>query len=414
VKVLKSGLIFILIAVSAVLLPGCALITGEEPDEHEDGQIPVDTEFGRMLGYIPFSFLEEDDVWFINFGKAKQIYGGEDVNTIEEYKDLPDERRKALSNAMMETGGLFPNWRSQEELSSVVGFDGLTPDRIINIGVVPPRNFSILEGNFDEELITGKLTEQGYSKTNYGSYPYYVIGEDFNISLSSPLGRLVMASMNRLAVLNDTIVASPATEYVTGIFDAMAGDTPSVIDNPACRALADSLGDVLTAVVTIPARIVQIIPPENIVGDVSFDFDIPDDWGTLHEYDMAALGYRAEGEKRFLVIALYYNDAGSAEADGAEIVKRMETYTLGTWLTNMDNMPFTEKYIPGEPVIKRYPGGVVLTIACQLIPEERLGASFHMGGIGGGIRDMLFLAPDPTTYIGKNEDSIIIHRENPR
>jgi hypothetical protein len=396
---LKSGLIFILIVLVSVLMPGCALITGEEECAHEDEKIPVNTEFGRMLGYVPYAFLEEDDVWFINFGKAKQIYGVEDVNTIEEFKDLPDELRKALSAAMTETGGLLPTWRSQEELSSLVGFDGLTPDRIINIGVVPPRNFSILEGDFDEELITGKLTELGYSKTNYGSYAYYGIREDFDISMTSPLSRLVMASMNRMAVLDDTIIVSPATEYVTGIFDAMAGDMPSVIDNPACRALADSLGDVLTAVVTIPARIVQIVPPENIVGDVRFDFDIPDDWGTLHEYDMAALDYRAEGEKRFLEIALYYDDAGSAEADGAEIVKRMKGYVLNTFMGNMENIPFTERYLPGEPEVRKYADGAVLTVACELITEGQLGASFHMGGSGGGIRDMLFLAPYPSIYV---------------
>jgi hypothetical protein len=375
------------------------LITGEETGEHKVDRIPVTTEFGRMLGYVPYSVLEGDDIWFINLGKAKQIYGVEDVTSIKDAKALPDERRKALSDAMTETGGLFPAWRSQEELLTVIGFDGLSPDRIINIGVIPPRNFSILEGNFNEELIAGKLIEQGYSKTDYGSYAYYGIREDFAISMTSPLSRLVMASMNQLAVFDDTIIASPATGYVTGIFDAMAGDTPSVIDNAACRALADSLGDVITAVVTIPARIVQIIPPENIIGDVRFDFGIPDDWGELHEYEMAALGYRAEGGKRFLEIALYYDNAGSAEADGAEIVKRMEGYILNTFIDNMENIPFTERYLPGEPEVRKYADGAVLTIACQLISEGRLGASFHMGGIGGGIRDMLFLASDPSVYV---------------
>jgi hypothetical protein len=399
-EMLKLKLICAIIAIAMVLLPGCTSPEGKDTQEPATGDIPVETEFGRMLGFVPCSILEEDDVWFINFGKAKQIYGVEDVKTIEEFKDLPDERRKALSDAMTETGGLFPpTWRNQEELSSIIGFDGLTPDRIISIGVVPPRNFSILEGDFDEELIAGKLTGLGYSRTDYGAYSYYGIREDFKIDLTKPLGQIVMASMNRLAVFDDTIIASPATGYVTGIFDAMAGDTPSVIDNTAGRALADSLGDVLTAVVTIPARIVQIIPPEHIVGDVRFDFDIPGDWGTLHEYDMAALGYRAEGGKRFLEIALYYDDAGSAEADGTEIVKRMEGYILGTFLENMENIPFTEKYLPGEPEVHKYADGAVLTVACELIPEDRLGTSFHMGGAGGGIRDMLFLAPDPSVYV---------------
>ena len=390
---MRTALLSLLIALVVLAIPGCS------SDTTGNSEIPVTKDFGRMLGLVPYSVLKEDDVWFINFGLAKEIHGVEDVTSIQDARDLPDERRKALSDAIEETGGLFPAWKSQEELLSLIGFDGLTYERIINIGIIPPRNYSILEGNFDEELITSKLTEQGYSRTEYGSYSYYGTGDDYKINLQSPLGRLVMGSMNQMAVFDDTIIISPATVYVTGILDAMAGDTPSVIDNTACRALADSLGDVITAVVTIPSRIVQIVPPENITGDVGFDFAIPDDWGTLHKYDMAALGYRAEGDKRFLEIALYYDDTGSAEADGAEIVKRMEGYILGTFLENMENIPFTEMYLPGEPEVNEYADGAVLIVACQVISEGRFGTSFHMGGVGGGIRDMLILASDPSVYV---------------
>lgn len=41
-------------------------------------QIPVNTELGQMLGFVPYSFLKERDFWFINFGKAV-----EDVTSIE-------------------------------------------------------------------------------------------------------------------------------------------------------------------------------------------------------------------------------------------------------------------------------------------------------------------------------------------
>jgi len=364
--------------------------------EYATDKIPVETEFGRTLGFVPYSFLEERDIWFINFGKAKEMYGVEDITSIEDTMDLPDDRRGAISQALTETGGTVPNWRSKQ-LSSLIGFDGMMTDRIINIGVVPPKTFSISEGNFDEELITGKLTEQGYSNTDYGSYSYYGIREDLNTDIRNPLGRLVMASMNRLAVFDDTIIASPVTEYVTSIFDAMAGDTPSVIDNAACRALADSLGDVLTAVMTTPERIITVAPEmEEAAG---FDFAIPDDWGLLHGYDMAALGYKAEGEKRFLVIALYYVDEETATADGKEIANRMKNYNLGTMFPNLDDMPFTELYRADEPVVRQYADGAVVTIDCQLIPEGRRNPFGLMGGAAYGPRDLLFLTPDPSVYV---------------
>jgi hypothetical protein len=231
------------------------------------------------------------------------------------------------------------------------------------------------------------------------------------MDMENELGRMVLNSMNCLAVSDNTIMAAPAIKYVTGMFDARDGNVPSIVDNAACRALADSLGDVLTAVMTIPERI--LITDLRMGGIPKFDFYVPEAWGLLHQFEMAALGYRQDGEKGFLVIALYYQDEAAAEEDGALIIKRMETYTLGNWLPRMEKRPFSEKYIPGEPVIKRYPGGVVLTIACQLITEEHQYVSMDMGAAGMGLRDLLFLAPDPSQYVGKNEDSIIIHRENP-
>jgi len=150
----------------------------------------------------------------------------------------------------------------------------------------------------------------------------------------------------------------------------------------------------------IPERI--LITDLRARGIPKFDFDVPDDWGLLHQFDMAALGYRQDGEKGFMVIALYYQDESAAKADGALIIKRMETYTLGgIWSTQTEKRPFTDKYIPGEPVIKHYPGGVVLTIACQLIPEEHQYVSMDMGAAGMGLRDLLFLAPDPSLYVAE-------------
>jgi hypothetical protein len=397
-NMLKLTLTCLLIALVIVPFSGCV------PHEGEKAEGEPTTEFGRMLGYVPYSFLEEYDIWFINFGKAKEMHGIKDTRSAEEAIALSDDRREALVKALTDIGGIIvPSWRL-EQLSPLIGFDGISADRIINIDASPPLTFSISEGNFDEGLIAGKLTELGYSKTEYSSYSYYGIREDFDMDPTNPLSALVLASMNRLAVFKDTVIASPATEYVTGIFDAMAGDAPSVMDNAACRALADSLGDVLTAVMTTPERIVITSP--QVGGMPKFEFSIPDDWGLLHQYDMAALGYKAEGEQRFLVISLYYKDEETAAADGAEILKRMAGYTFGTWtpgysLGTMPDILFTDRYKVGEPVVRQYPDGVVLTIACQAITEGALGLPFHTG-MGFYLRDLLFLAPDPSIYIGRN------------
>lgn len=240
----------ILVILIVLTLPGC-----DSTDEPR-----IDTDLERMLGYVPYSFLEEYDIWFINFGKAKEMHGIEDVNSAEEVMALSDDRRETLVKALKDIGGMrIPTWRF-EQLSPLIGFDGISADRIIYVDASPPLTFSISEGDFDEDLIAGKLTELGYSKTEYGSYSYYGIREGVDLDFKNQLGEQVLDGMKRLAAFNDTVIASPATEYVTGIFDAMAGDVPSVMDNAACRALADSLGDVLIAVMTTPERILITTP----------------------------------------------------------------------------------------------------------------------------------------------------------
>ena len=89
----------------------------------------------------------------------------------------------------------------------------------------------------------------------------------------------------------------------------------------------------------------------------------------------------------------------AAKADGAVIIKRMEVYTRGTWLPQSEKRPFTDRYKASEPVLNHYPGGVVLTIACKLIPEGRRNPCNLMGGAAYGPGDVLFLAPDPSVYV---------------
>ena len=387
---LRLSLIFLLLVLILLMLPGCTV------DNSKDTEIPVTTEFARMLGFLPYSFLEEHDIWFDNWAKAKQLYGLEDIKSIEAVKSLPEDRLESFRVLSPKLTG--NRWRSLE-LAPVVGFDIMMVDRMVFTDIIPPRSFSLSEGDFDEELIGSKLTGLGYTKMEYGARTYYGTGEDYKVRLENELFRMVSNGMNCLAVFDNTIMAAPASKYVTGMFDARDGNVPSINDNAACRALADSLGDVLTAVMMIPERI--LITDLRARGIPKFDFTVPDDWGLLHQFDMAALGYRDDGEKGFMVIALYYQDESAAKADGAMIIKRMETYTLGTSLPRMEKRPFTEKYIPGEPVIKRYPGGAVLTIACQLIPEERQYVSMDIGAAGMGLRDLLFLAPDPALYVAE-------------
>jgi threonine/homoserine/homoserine lactone efflux protein len=54
----KLLLILSIFLIPAFMLPGCSIITGEDSTISGGRNIPVNTEFGRMLGYIPYTLLQ--------------------------------------------------------------------------------------------------------------------------------------------------------------------------------------------------------------------------------------------------------------------------------------------------------------------------------------------------------------------
>jgi hypothetical protein len=324
--------------------------------------------------------------------------GAEDI-----IRELPEEQGMQFLNDWGAAAQFDSSRWGQPDFASLTGLDIMTIDQVVCADIIPPNGFYILKGDFDEALIGEKLTEQGYTKTDYGQHSYYAIRDDYETDIRNPLGFIVFASMNRVAVMDDLIITSPSTADITGIFDTMDGNSPSVLDNEMCRELADSLGDVLAATITTPERIIFSDLAGQEERPMMFDFDIPADWGTLRGYEMAVLGYRADGDERYFDITLYYKDKEAAEADGEEIVKRMDSYTLNTWSQNLENSAFTERLQPGEPEVKKYGEGAVLKISCQIINEGIQSLATLLGGNGMPFRDLLFLATQPGEYIGGNE-----------
>ena len=61
--------------------------------------------------------------------------------------------------------------------------------------------------------------------------------------------------------------------------------------------------------------------PHNLV-----EFDRPQGWTPIHDWTAMGLGYRDDGVKRSMRLALYYPDPTHAASDGPELVRRMEDY----------------------------------------------------------------------------------------
>jgi hypothetical protein len=401
---LLAGLLLVLVSLLALTACLSRSQTGvpptgnKSPEENTPELSPLpDTQFSRMFDLVPYFFLKEHDIWFGDPGKAKEIYGFGNIESEEAYSKLSDDERRQMAADLR--GVIQPGWR-WPDLAALTGYDYMRVESLILAGPPPPWKISISRGDFDDVSIGQKLTEEGYEKKTYGAYTYYSQFDDFQILPTSPISSLVMADFNRIAVLHDSFITAPATGILTAIVDTMANESDSVTDNAACRALAESLGEVLSGGFIAPERVIDPAPghSENLP---LFDFAIPDDWGLLHQYEMVGAGYKDDGRERFWVISLYYANGNNAQEDAERLAKRMSSYEFNTQYRDRSSAsfkvtPLAERFDVGAPLVRTFANGATVTVECHYKEETANSAWLQPTYM---LRDLLFLAPDPKPYV---------------
>jgi hypothetical protein len=393
-------LVVVLTATNVVALAGCspapASATTTTP-------APSQSEFAKMLALVPASFLDTHDLWFSDLAKAKALYGFQDVKSYDALMKLPVDQRKSLLDALAPVPEMqtINNW---VQIAPLIGFDAWMVDRTIFDDVVPPKEFSILQGNFDQASIREKLAAQGYQKISYGSYDYLSLNEDFSPgNLQSPISQQVLAQLNRVGFLGGNIITAPDTATLAGIFDTRSGKQKAAIADPACLVLSASVGDVLSGVLISPDRLIN---PGFAGARPPFNFSLPQDWGTLHPFEVAGMGYESDGADRYWTITLYYSDAGAADVDAPVLAKRISGYIFNTEFEqgpgqSFKPTPLTHQFEVGQPTAQIYHGTTpasTLSIALHFKPATP--SSTWLRYVHD-FRDLLFLVPDPAPYLAK-------------
>lgn len=353
-----------------------------------------ETNFQKMLENVPASYMDEYNLWYAAPGEARDLYGFGDMN-MEEYI----EAIRATPNIWASTAldaAYVPIAMRSEQLEDLIGVKYFDVQRGIFTEFPPPRTYSLSEGSFDRDLIRQNLLDLGYQETKYGDYTYLWKNDDYKIDLTSDIGKMVMAGFNRIMVTDKLFIAAPSTELLTGMLDARSGEVDRVSELESCQALADTLGDVLSAVLIPRERLLQ--PSTSQTLENYFDLPAARDWETLHLYEMAALAYRDNDEERFLDVSMYYTNKADAEADGDNLAARLQSYVFFTF-NNAEQVKLADKFEVGKPVIKEYKEGSTLTVSCRYLGDyEERSWRFTPYTISG-MYDLLFLAPDPAEYI---------------
>jgi hypothetical protein len=388
-----TAIIMLLLAFTACGTPvTTTLLPSENPGKQPIGN-SIDTGFAHMLGFIPYSFLEEYDIWYGDPNTIKNRYGLDEFKSIADTGNLtPEERRNVVSQIGEVPVPYFSN--NYFQIASLIGWDGFMVDRAVFHETPLPWGFSVAEGNFEESIIIDKLLQQDYQKAEYGSHSYYWKNEDMEIDILSDVGKQVMAQLNRVALIDNVIITAPATEILTPLLDTMKGGGLSIVDNAAGMAIANSMGDIQGCVLLTPTRLLKVSP-----GSDAPVFDLPaaENWGMLHKYSLLGIGYRNDRQERDWVISLYFPDKDDAASDAVELKTRLDNYIFNTHLEQAERTPLTSKFAIDEPVVKEYEEGATLTISCRYLPETAGSDSLFTLIIQ--TRDLLFLVNDASPYL---------------
>jgi hypothetical protein len=265
---------------------------------------------------------------------------------------------------------------------------GVWHDGLLGSAFDPYKNpvFLNINGHYLEDEIDAKLLEFGYEKLDYQGVTYYALFEDYEQNLHYPLR---MGAFNRIALLDDWLLAAPATDLLTALIDIHQGNGDGFMDSDLHRKLAEAVGvGILTEVFKdqtvikdpgIPGNYMQLSLPI-----FQRYMDGPNKWGTLSDYNLTLAGYRIRDNVEEIAIALYYSDPSLAEKDRAEIEHRWNTY--GVNLPNIyDNYPATEACAPLSTQVIKGEGYSILVASCPFKRGEANDRLLDTPTLWGGV-----------------------------
>ena len=322
------------------------------------------------LRLVPLEFAGEVVV-FADYHGSRIVNGLEEVNSTEELFRSDSRGWERLHNGVP----LHPQLQARgQTMIDLIGVDVVAFD-LSTWSWQPGKNkptFLLAEGAFDHERASGGLQALDYKASDYGGTTYFRLNEDFDLSLlTQPLG----PPFNRVALLDDLIVAAPSTGIIEQLIDANRGESPDLLESEPHRALTAAIGEGLLGGAFMPRSwIVENWNAANTWTVIPLDryMDGPEQWGQLSPYDLAVFGYRVQGDAEETVVALYYPDPAAAARDSGEFEKRWNSFYFDPKgpIGDPIEVPATLSCAPFATTIIEGTDHSVLVGACPILKSE--------------------------------------------
>lgn len=236
------------------------------------------------------------------------------------------------------------------------------------------RTFMAFQGPIAGQQTTEKLEGLGFRTTSYLDTTYFELHEDFEYDIKSQL-RGTEPLFNRLAVLGDSVLAAPATGIIESLIAARQPGSQTLMASLPHSSLANAAGDGLVSGAFFRPQ--WIAETWNSVNPRPADrLDRyragAEAWGTLSDYGLALLGYRARENANEIVVALYYPATTSVEANSRELVARWNNYLYDPSgpLSEAADIPLNEACSPLSVQTIQHTDHSIIVGSCPIIKDE--------------------------------------------
>ena len=353
-----------------ILLPACG-----GGKSQEQAPTPTDSLL-ELMAYVPAG-REYEQVCFSSPRRFLDASGFEDVRTVDDAVPILEQQslteEPAFSLQPVSVPSLYTDyWKDRFlQLPDILSLDLFAVDDLLSTGL---EYLDVVRGSFDGEAIGRVLEEQNYSREDHRGVSFYAISGDFEptfivdekgLETLTELGALAIDRMNRVWLQDGTLVAAPATQIMTDAMDAASGRTPSILDRPEYRRTAEGLGPVHAACLLDPAqysdetlldsaayllaaRQLQEAGPEQSAQETGEEWDerleaarhelaqrLPaqyPEWADLDPPSRLALAYYRDPDgTNVFKVGLWYDDKRKANANAAELQKRLAEYQSESW-----------------------------------------------------------------------------------
>jgi hypothetical protein len=208
---------------------------------------PVDNSLLELLRFVPDGSSYRN---YITYGDAAAWHAAWQiprVQNLDEVEALAEADRArwlfALGQQTLPPEALGVQYLRVEEMRALYGFSFFDADRYLQAGS-PPAEVTVVKSSAPPAQIDTALTNFGYQPTPLAEQGvlYSIRGDnEIDLQSSSLVGRL--SQLNRIALLDDTLVIGRATPIVMRALEAHDKDFRSLADDPSFVALATALAD---------------------------------------------------------------------------------------------------------------------------------------------------------------------------